>query len=1051
VAQPFIQTSFASGEWAPKLRSRVDVQKFHAGAALLRNWYVDYSGGGASTRPGTRFINQCKSLGARLIPFQPSSTLSYVLEFGQNYIRFISNGAYILENAVTGGSAASGNDFTIANSYAAGDWVYASGWGGLTNVNGRYFIVAAGTDATDVIVTDLFGNAVTFTGAYTSGGQLQRVYTITTPYNASDLFPNPATGNPGLKWVQNVTSLIICHPTYPSAILTIVSANVWTYTAITFGPTVLAPTSVISATTLNSGSWYYGYLVTAVDRNGQESVPSTPTTLADYLYLGSTPGSNTIAWQASPGAVSYNVYKAAPNYNATIVSGAPYGFVGNVSALSFTDAYPGIDPDFSQTPPIVQNPFLGASVQSLTLGTNANYTAVPPVTIAVPSSGLQATAYATLQVNTYSITQTAVATNGNPINQLITGYDGVVFEITGTTLSFGWEITSVSIVNRGNISSGSAPSSFTYGNTNVGSGQFTFNQDIIIAVTWDIAALVLIQGGFGYTTVPAVTLSGSATATASLGSVSAGNPGVPSFEQERLVLAAQPGAIQTANLSQPGSFFNFNISNPAEDDDAVSATIISEELNDIRSMIPVPTGLILLTGKGAWLVNGGGGISTSNPITPASITATPQAFNGANDLRPLKINLDVLYGTNKGSYVRDLTYNIYANIYTGSDISVLSNHLFFNYYLLDWALAEEPFKTIWAIRNDGTMLSLGFVKEQDLIGWAHHDTNGQFTSVCSVIETVGNGNVVDAVYVIVQRLVNGNTVQYVERLADRFFPYGYEDSWSVDCALQTLPQVSPTGTLTVTGSGAVGTSVTLTDTVDAPFTSGMVGWVVRAGGGIYTITAYTSTSAVTATVTRTPTLLNPYTGVPYPVTTGYTIWEPVTTITGLMQLIGMSVTGTADGSVVPLTVVSAGGTITLTSSASKVTLGLAFVPQLQTLPLDLGEPTSQSKRKKIPSLTLRTADTLGLQVGTTFANAVTVKDLQIGAVPSQSNGPTKIGDLVNPSLNQSGPTIDAYIKLDPLWQEIGQFCIQQNLPYPATVLGVIPEVELGDTKNARAG
>ena len=134
-----------------------------------------------------------------------------------------------------------------------------------------------------------------------------------------------------------------------------------------------------------------------------------------------------------------------------------------------------------------------------------------------------------------------------------------------------------------------------------------------------------------------------------------------------------------------------------------------------------------------------------------------------------------------------------------------------------------------------------------------------------------------------------------------------------------------------------------------------------------------------------------------------------------------------------------------------MTLGLAFAPQLQTLPLDLGEPTSQSKRKKIPSLTLRTADTLGLQVGTTFANAVTVKDLQIGAVPSQSNGPTKIGDLVNPSLNQSGPTIDAYIKLDPLWQEIGQFCIQQNLPYPATVLGVIPEVELGDTKNARAG
>ena len=50
MAQTHIQTSFASGEFAPKLRSRVDVQKYHNAAALLRNFFVDYSGGGASTQ-----------------------------------------------------------------------------------------------------------------------------------------------------------------------------------------------------------------------------------------------------------------------------------------------------------------------------------------------------------------------------------------------------------------------------------------------------------------------------------------------------------------------------------------------------------------------------------------------------------------------------------------------------------------------------------------------------------------------------------------------------------------------------------------------------------------------------------------------------------------------------------------------------------------------------------------------------------------------------------------------------------------------------------------
>ncbi len=55
-----IQTSFNSGEWAPSLNARVDLQKYHSGAALLRNFFVDYRGG-ATTRTGTKYILQTKS------------------------------------------------------------------------------------------------------------------------------------------------------------------------------------------------------------------------------------------------------------------------------------------------------------------------------------------------------------------------------------------------------------------------------------------------------------------------------------------------------------------------------------------------------------------------------------------------------------------------------------------------------------------------------------------------------------------------------------------------------------------------------------------------------------------------------------------------------------------------------------------------------------------------------------------------------------------------------------------------------------------------------
>lgn len=985
-----IQTSFASGEWAPKLRARVDIQKFRSGAALLRNFFVDYAAGGASTRQGTRFINQCAALGSRLIPFQPSSSLSYVLEFGQNYIRFYSNGAVILSGGVP--------------------------------------------------------------------------YQIASQYNASDLFPNQATGNPGLKFVQNVTSMIITHPAYPAMVLTIVSATDWTLTPVTYGPTIATPTGVAITTNLSTEAdgWNYAYLVTAVDVNGQESTPSTPALLTGYEYIGSSSsiGTNSITWTATPGAQSYNVYKASPAFDTAIPSGSAYGFIGNVTGTAFLDTYPGIGPDFSQTPPIAQDPFLGAGVQSYAITAPGTYTTVPTVTVSAPSAGQQATVAATLGVTANTLDHSGagydiqVFLSNNPTGGLITLPNGVILTITSATnvgssdLGFFWAINSCTIYNPGSIASGSTPSNpISPLSCNVPTF-VSFAGGFGFTLTWGVTQILSISPGAGYTAPPTVSFSsGAAAATATLATASGGNPGVCGFFQERLVLASQSKAVQSYNLSQPGSFFNFNISNPSEDSDAITGTIISEQLNDIRNLLSVPTGMIALTGKGAWLINGGGGVSTSNPITPADQSATPQAFNGANDLQPQRIGLDFVYCTNKGAYFRDMAYNIYANTYTGEDMSVLSNHLFFSYNFVDISWSEEPFKLMYVVRNDGTLLTLSFVKEQELVGWSHHDTNGQFKSVCSVIETI-NGNVVDATYVIVNRPLdaeNNNYVEYVERFADRYFVHGYYDSWSVDCGLQSAPAINSTDPLVVNGDiSKFGNSIAVGDFVNGQFTPEMVGWyITTADGGVYEATAYTNQFVLSAVVLRPPNSYNTYINHSYPVSS-WQMWAPVTTVSGLTQLQGLTVTGVANGAVVPPQVVSDAGTITLTTPAHIITLGLAFTPQLMTLPLDLGEPTVQGKRKKLSGLTLRVADTLGLEVGATFNTLVTVKDFQLGAIPSNSTGPgQQVIDLVNTSYDVSQLN-DGRTILDAVWQERGQFCIQQSLPYPASILGVIPEVTLGD-------
>src|SRR5882762_11306781 len=142
MAQPVMQHSFHAGEWAPALGARVDLAKYKSGAALLRNFFVDYRGG-ASTRAGTKYVLQAykSATAVRIIPFSASFTVNYVLEFGDGYIRFYFNGAPILEasKAITAITQASPGVFTsVAHGYSTGDWIFVTGFVGMTQVNGRY-------------------------------------------------------------------------------------------------------------------------------------------------------------------------------------------------------------------------------------------------------------------------------------------------------------------------------------------------------------------------------------------------------------------------------------------------------------------------------------------------------------------------------------------------------------------------------------------------------------------------------------------------------------------------------------------------------------------------------------------------------------------------------------------------------------------------------------------------------------------------------------------------------------------------------------------------
>ncbi len=90
--------AFNAGELSPLLEGRTDISKYYSGCRTLENFLV-LSYGGVTKRPGSEYIASAKAAdeAVRLIPFEFSTTQAYILEFGDEYIRFYRNGGQILD------------------------------------------------------------------------------------------------------------------------------------------------------------------------------------------------------------------------------------------------------------------------------------------------------------------------------------------------------------------------------------------------------------------------------------------------------------------------------------------------------------------------------------------------------------------------------------------------------------------------------------------------------------------------------------------------------------------------------------------------------------------------------------------------------------------------------------------------------------------------------------------------------------------------------------------------------------------------------------------
>lgn len=539
-----------------------------------------------------------------------------------------------------------------------------------------------------------------------------------------------------------------------------------------------------------------------------------------------------------------------------------------------------------------------------------------------------------------------------------------------------------------------------------------------------IVGVVILNGGTGFTTGSAITLGntgGGSGATITVAEVTPATglfPYAQAFFQQRQFFAGLDASPLAVFGSRPGegNEFNFDISPVPNAGDGIVEVIDIQSSSPIRHLLPIRDGLLMFHAFGVerLVAAEGKGVSSTNRVIEN------QTHLGCSFASPALVNDDVIYASPRGSSIVSLNFTYYTNSYQAQELSILAPHLLADSFnrrqqapkRLVWQ--SEPYKILWVLREDGRLLSLTYLREQEIYGWAQHETQGRILDICLVREQEQ-----DSLHLLVERFGSIFFERMMPRdviAADRY--------WGVDCGLryegaeqtsQLVLQLTKPDEGTVPALGQ-----TVTATALAFDFTGTVGHILRAAGGEFEVLSVTSATEAQVKVLAFPTRWR--TDDLRPEVFTWTLTAPVTTVSGLSHLNGRSVSVLADGNALPPMIVS-GGALTFDRPYSLITVGLAFTCEAHTLPLSFPQLQTDGRKKRIVGTAVRTLETRGLEIGTRQMFEI------------RETLPTYWGEIKPLEDN------NLLVFVKARWSRDSMLRLRQRYPLPATILGLVTEAE----------
>lgn len=571
-----------------------------------------------------------------------------------------------------------------------------------------------------------------------------------------------------------------------------------------------------------------------------------------------------------------------------------------------------------------------------------------------------------------------------------TGGPFMPWNVTATTVSVG-SATSGATTTITSSTAIFTPSGSTTGH--VGSfwavGSTTTSSTTGLAVQGYIKITAVTNPSTATCLVCATLTTTGATTNWAEGSWSAvrGYPARGTFHQSRLFTARTNAEPQTIWASANFAFTQFDV-NGGEDDDALNLRLAATQSNDIKWLAPM-NDLIAGTYGGEFIITAG--VGTGNALTPKTASVIQQTSWGSEAIPPKKIGNFTYYVQRGAQKLREIFYEWTTSNYKSVDKTILSPHITGGGFI-DMTYQQNPDTILWMVCSNGTLATMTREVDQQVQGWSRQITAGTYSSIASIPSQSGP---YDEVWVIVNRVINGKAVNYIERFASQILPMQGTGSLKVQQDLLFYVHSGLTYSAFTATSGASislsATAGTIVVTSSAPyFSSGQVGKRLRAVDaydnmlGEILITGYTSGTIVVGTSKSSfsaPSYSAGYWGV------------SVTTISGLSYLEAATSIVCADGGVDYPSKVVSNGSITLGYDYFVITVGLSAPQIFVSLPPETPNErgTSQGKKQRISEVAFKVLNSYtGFSIGGSTGTLYQIEHRQpatlMGTAPTLATG-----------------------------------------------------------------